>query len=105
MTQEAANPPSAPGPHAVLVVDDEAHACKWFARLYGNEFTVFTAGSVDEALALLALRGEEVAVLLTDYAMPERDGVSLLSAVRRDHPHVGLCGQGHGPVRRQPGAG
>ena len=88
MTQEAANPPSAPGPHAVLVVDDEAHACKWFARLYGNEFTVFTAGGVDEALALLALRGEEVAVLLTDYAMPERDGVSLLSAVRRDHPHI-----------------
>lgn len=83
-----ANPTRFPGPHAVLVVDDEAHACKWFARLYGNEFAVLTAGSVDEALALLAQRGREVAVLLTDYAMPERDGVSLLSAVRRDHPHI-----------------
>lgn len=76
------------GPHAILMVDDEAHACKWFSRLYGNEFTVFTANSVDDALDLLAQRGHEVAVLLTDYAMPARDGVALLSAVRRQYPHV-----------------
>ncbi|MBA4264072.1 MAG: hybrid sensor histidine kinase/response regulator [Comamonadaceae bacterium] len=76
------------GPHAILMVDDEVHACKWFARLYGNEFFVLTAHSVDQALALLAQRGHEVAVLLTDYAMPSRDGVALLSAVRREYPHV-----------------
>ncbi|MFN3493549.1 MAG: ATP-binding protein [Hydrogenophaga sp.] len=89
MTPDAAATPTSPaGPHAILMVDDEAHACKWFARLYGNEFMVLTAGSVDEALALLADRGQEVAVLLTDYAMPARDGVALLSAVRRGYPHV-----------------
>jgi two-component system response regulator PhcR len=76
------------GPHAVLMVDDEPQACKWFARLYGNEFTVLTAASVDEALALLGERGHEVAVLLTDYAMPSRDGVALLGEVRRLYPHV-----------------
>lgn len=76
------------GPHAVLMVDDEPQACKWFARLYGSEFAVLTAGGVDEALALLAERGHEVAVLLTDYAMPGRDGVALLSEVRRLYPHV-----------------
>ena len=76
------------GPHAVLMVDDEPQACKWFARLYGAEFVVFTAGGVDEALALLAQRGHEVAVLLTDYAMPGRDGVALLGEVRRLYPHV-----------------
>ncbi|MCU0925347.1 MAG: hybrid sensor histidine kinase/response regulator [Hydrogenophaga sp.] len=74
--------------HAVLLVDDEAQACKWFARLYGDEFTVFTAGGVDEALALLAERGHEVAVLLTDYSMPGRDGVALLTEVRQHHSHV-----------------
>jgi two-component system response regulator PhcR len=89
MNTEANDVTQAPkGPHAILMVDDEEHACKWFARLYGNEFTVLTANSVDQALALLALRGHEVAVLLTDYAMPARDGVALLSAVRREHPHV-----------------
>ncbi len=75
-------------PHAVLMVDDEPQACKWFARLYGTEFTVLTAGGVDEALALLAQRGHEVAVLLTDYAMPQRDGVALLGEVRRLYPHI-----------------
>ena len=76
------------GPHAILMVDDEPQACKWFARLYGNEFTVLTAASVDEALSLLSRRGHEVAVLLTDYAMPARDGVELLGEVRRLYPHV-----------------
>lgn len=74
--------------HAVLLVDDEPQACKWFARLYGDEFVVFTAGGVDEALALLAARGREVAVLLTDYSMPGRDGVALLAEVRQHHSHV-----------------
>ncbi len=76
------------GPHAILMVDDEPQACKWFARLYGNEFTVLTAASVDDALALLGTRSHEVAVLLTDYAMPGRDGVELLGEVRRLYPHV-----------------
>src|SRR6218665_1511945 len=76
------------GAHAILMVDDEPQACKWFARLYGDEFVVLTAGSVDEALALLAQRGHEVAVLLTDYAMPSRDGVALLSEARQLFPHV-----------------
>lgn len=75
--------------HAILMVDDEPHACKWFARLYGDEFTVLTASSVDEALALLATRGHEVAVLLTDYSMPGRNGLALLSEVRRSYGHVG----------------
>lgn len=74
--------------HAVLLVDDEPQACKWFARLYGDEFTVLTAGGVDEALALLAVRGHEVAVLLTDFRMPGRDGVALLAEVRQHHRHV-----------------
>lgn len=76
------------GAHAILMVDDEPQACKWFARLYGDEFVVLTAGGVDEALALLTQRGHEVAVLLTDYAMPSRDGVALLSEARQQFPHV-----------------
>lgn len=76
------------GAHAILMVDDEPQARKWFARLYGDEFVVFTAASVDEALELLSQRGHEVAVLLTDYRMPGRDGVALLGDVRRLHGHV-----------------
>ncbi|MEO5658608.1 MAG: hybrid sensor histidine kinase/response regulator [Polaromonas sp.] len=72
----------------ILFVDDEPQACKWFARLFANEFTILTAGGVDEAMLTLRERGPEIAVLLTDYRMPGRDGLSLLSEARRDHRHV-----------------
>lgn len=73
---------------AVLIVDDEPQACKWFARRYGDEFSVLVAGGVVEALAVLAERSAEVAVLLTDYRMPQQSGVDLLAAAAEHHPHV-----------------
>lgn len=79
---------SPPAGHAVLMVDDELPACKWFARLYGDEFVILTASGVTEALALLEQRSGEVAVLLTDYRMPVRDGVELLFEVRSRYPHI-----------------
>lgn len=87
MTQTAL-PQSIHGAHAILVVDDEPQACKWFARLYGDEFVVLTACSVNEALAVMTERGHEVAVVLTDYRMPERHGVDLLSQMHAAWPHV-----------------
>jgi two-component system response regulator PhcR len=73
---------------AILFVDDEAVSRKWFAHVFGDEFTITTASGVDEALAVLAARGHEFAVLVTDYRMPERDGMKLLRAVHREHRHI-----------------
>jgi two-component system response regulator PhcR len=99
--------PEKPAAHAVLLVDDEPQACKWFARRYGDEFVVYTAGSVDEALELLAARGHEVAVLLTDYRMPGRDGTARRGATPLwpcgAAAGLGLHRQRHGDVRREPG--
>ena len=72
----------------ILFVDDEPQTCKWFARLFSNEFSIITAGSADEALQALRERGRDIAVLVTDYRMPVRDGLALLHAARRDHRHV-----------------
>lgn len=72
----------------ILFVDDEPTSRKWFAREFGDEFTVVTAGGADEALAMLGERSSEFAVLVTDYRMPERDGMKLLRAVQRDFRHV-----------------
>lgn len=79
--------PSEPA-QAILFVDDEAQSCKWFARTLADEFTVLTALGADEAMALLAERGQEVAVLVTDYRMPRRSGLDLLHAVQREHRHL-----------------
>jgi two-component system, response regulator PhcR len=47
-----------------------------------------TASSADEALTILDARSGEIAVLVTDYYMPTRDGLSLLRAAQRDHRYV-----------------
>jgi two-component system response regulator PhcR len=73
---------------AILFVDDEALSRKWFARAFADEFQVVTAAGAAEALEVLAERGDEFAVLVTDYRMPERDGVKLLRAVQREHRHL-----------------
>ena len=73
---------------SVLFVDDEPTSRKWFALEFGDEFRVVTAGGAEEALAILAERSAEFGVLVTDYRMPERDGMKLLRAVQRDFRHV-----------------
>jgi two-component system response regulator PhcR len=73
---------------AVLFVDDEPTSRKWFARTFSDEFNVVTASGATEALSLLGERSDEFAVLITDYRMPERDGVKLLQAVQRDYRHL-----------------
>jgi two-component system response regulator PhcR len=73
---------------AILFVDDESTSRKWFALEFGDEFRVVTAGGADEALAILRERSAEFGVLVTDYRMPERDGMKLLRSVQRDFRHV-----------------
>ncbi len=73
---------------SILYVDDEPTSRKWFALEFGDEFRVLTAGSADEALEVLRERSSEFGVLVTDYRMPESDGMKLLRAVQRDFRHV-----------------
>ncbi|MBC5764424.1 hybrid sensor histidine kinase/response regulator [Ramlibacter albus] len=86
MTEVA--PPASRHAVAVLFVDDDPVSRKIFARMYADEFTIVTAESAAEALDVLAAGAHEFAVLVTDYRMPERDGMKLLRAVQRDHRHV-----------------
>ena len=72
----------------ILVVDDEALARKWFGRTYENEFRIETVASVDEALQLLGRDGHRVAVVVTDYRMPQRTGLELLQELQRQHRHL-----------------
>ena len=81
-------PESLQEPRAILFVDDEATSRKWFARAFGDEFTIVTADGATEALSVLSQREHEFAVLVTDYRMPERDGMKLLRAVQREHRHL-----------------
>ncbi|MGE4244093.1 ATP-binding protein [Ramlibacter sp.] len=75
-------------PQAILFVDDDPVSRKVFAGVFASEFTIVTAAGTSEALAVLAEAKHEYAVVVTDFRMPERDGMKLLHALQRDHRHV-----------------
>jgi two-component system probable response regulator PhcQ len=73
---------------AVLFVDDEEQARKYFKLAFENDFQVLTAPSVDAAWAIVAAASPRVGVLVTDQRMPEKTGTDLLGRVRRTHPEI-----------------
>lgn len=77
-----------PGGYAVLFVDDEEKALKYFRMAYARDFPVLTAGSVPEALGVLAERWQEIGVLITDQRMPGQQGVDLLKRAREEWPGI-----------------
>ncbi len=83
----------------VLYVDDREDARVLIGRMLGQEGAeVVHAGSADEALAALSRARPDV--VLTDLAMPERDGYDLLAMIRSDRrwndvPVLALTAQGH----------
>jgi DNA-binding NarL/FixJ family response regulator len=71
----------------VLLVDDEAlvrHTFEPGLRLNGYE--VLHAGDGDEALDVLS--SAPVDVVVTDLAMPRREGIETIIEIRRRFPHV-----------------
>lgn len=73
---------------SVLFVDDEEKICKYFQRLFAQDFPILTARNGAEALEVMERESDSIAVVLTDQRMPIRSGVSLLNEIRRRYPHV-----------------
>src|SRR5437899_3004995 len=71
---------------SLLVVDDEPYLLPTLKALLSGEFDVRTAGSADEAQALLEARPADL--LLTDQRMPRRTGVQLLEWAREHCPRT-----------------
>ncbi len=71
----------------VLIVDDEKEFVEALAeRLELRNFEVFKAFDGDEALA--CLKDKELDVVILDVKMPGRDGISILSEIKRSKPLV-----------------
>jgi two-component system, NtrC family, response regulator HupR/HoxA len=73
-------------PNTILIVDDEPSNLSTFARVFRRDFVVRTASSAANALAELA-RGD-VDVVISDFAMPDVNGLELLREVRTSFPKV-----------------
>lgn len=89
MREEPAPPrtPAEEPVRRVLIVDDDTCLLDIFsAMLRRDGFEVATAGSADQAVALL--RSTRVDLVLSDVSMPDRSGFDLLGDVRGMDEHL-----------------
>ncbi|EIF34485.1 response regulator with CheY-like receiver, AAA-type ATPase, and DNA-binding domains [Burkholderia sp. Ch1-1] len=73
---------------AILFVDDEATAAKYFERAIGAIAPVVTGASVEEGKAMLDAHAASLAVLVSDQRMPGEYGNELLRYARERYPHI-----------------
>ncbi len=74
-------------PRTILVVDDEVDFLSSMRRSLRKEpYQVTTSDNGSAALQLLARH--EISLVISDYKMPEMDGLILLKKIRLDYPHI-----------------
>src|SRR6266545_6900225 len=85
--------PDGPARTAILTVDDDPGVSRSIARdlrhRYGEQHRIVRAESgaaALDALKEMRLRGDEVAVILADYRMPQMNGVQFLEEAMRTYP-------------------
>ena len=82
-------PPAAPSGQRVLLVEDEPHVLRVLERMLRVlGYEVLTAASGEEALAIYRSRDAEIALVLSDMAMPDLDGVRLFDVLRQEDPEL-----------------
>jgi two-component system probable response regulator PhcQ len=74
--------------YAVLYVDDEEQALKYFAKTFAGDFDVRTAQSAAEGWKIVQEEGEGIGVLITDQRMPAQRGTDLMEQVRARWPDM-----------------
>jgi DNA-binding response OmpR family regulator len=76
-----------PAVRTCVVAEDDPGVREFITRVLSREhFTVFSAGNGREAADFIA--AHRCDLLVTDLAMPERDGIETIAAVRRQYPHL-----------------
>lgn len=83
---------ASPPPLAILFVDDDEMSRVLFERaiqgLFHGLYHVHYARSAEEAFETLEQHGSEIAVLVTDFRLPGRNGDHLLREAAQRYPHI-----------------
>jgi DNA-binding response OmpR family regulator len=70
-------------PPVLLVIDDEKGVRESLRMIFGKDFYVLEADSVDPGIA--AVRAEKPAVVLLDLLLPKVDGIEVLRQIKEIH--------------------
>ena len=105
---EQASPPRGNG-ETVLIVDDEASILTITSQtLRAFGYRVLTATDGAHAVAIYAEHKKEIAVVLTDMAMPIMDGLALIHSLMRINPTIKIIAasglNANGGMSKGPGA-
>lgn len=73
---------------SILYVDDEKYNLITFKAVFREYFTIYTAITVTDAWEIL--KNYAIEVVISDYKMPEMNGLDFLSAVQQQHPGKAL---------------
>ena len=73
----------------ILVVDDEWDICELVQlTLEGLGFEVLFGHNGEEGLQMVRSRGNEIRLILLDFAMPGLSGVDVLESIKEEFPNV-----------------
>lgn len=79
---------------AILIVDDDEPITQLARRSLEEQFTIFTATSAEQALAIMT--HQSIDIILTDQRMPTTTGVQLLERVKHISPQtIGILSSGY----------
>lgn len=84
---------------SILIVDDEAELCEVMDQVLSSQ-GYKVARAADGLEASRAIAHEHFDMVITDLIMPEKDGIQLISEMRKKHPEVrivAMSGGGHVP--------
>jgi two-component system, NtrC family, response regulator AtoC len=81
----------------ILIVDDEKHTREGLRRSLEDEFDVYTAGNIEEALNVLA--ADHIDLVLTDLRLGGEDGMALIEKIlQRPRPPVCMLMTAYGSI-------
>ena len=70
----------------ILYVDDEEINLELFKLSFRNHFDIVTAKSAKEGLRIL--KEQQIPLVVTDYKMPEIDGIKFIEEIKREYPEI-----------------
>jgi two-component system, NtrC family, response regulator AtoC len=82
---------------AILIVDDEKHTREGLRQSLEDEFDVYTAGNIDEAMNVLS--ADHIDLVLTDLRLGGEDGLVLIEKIlQRPRPPVCMLMTAYGSI-------
>lgn len=86
MSKQPATPSSEQQKDSVLIVNDDAFMLKVLHKVLQKEYTLYQAGSAEEAIEVL--RGRKIKAILCDHVLPGQSGLDFLTSLRQRNTQI-----------------